>query len=138
MHEFDDTALELRLRAVLKEHLGPLPLELTVAELERRRARRDWLRRRRHITLGIGLAAALMLPAGWLAVGAPMPRLPAPKAIVIAPTPPPSRPSNLTRPNVEELGRPASGQLSAFGSTRLADGRVLLVVVPIPRSGSKR
>src|SRR5262245_811208 len=37
MRDLDDAALELRLREVLKEHLGALPLDLTVDSLARRR-----------------------------------------------------------------------------------------------------
>ena len=37
MPELDDAALERRLRGVLKEHLGALPLDLTVDALDRRR-----------------------------------------------------------------------------------------------------
>ena len=37
MPELDDAALERRLRGVLKEHLGALPLDLTVDDLDRRR-----------------------------------------------------------------------------------------------------
>lgn len=59
MREFDDAALELRLRGVLKEHLEGLPLDLTVGDLDRRRAAGGVARRvgrRRGMTL---LAAAL-------------------------------------------------------------------------------
>ena len=37
MPELDDAAIERRLRGVLKEHLGGLPLDLTVDALDRRR-----------------------------------------------------------------------------------------------------
>ena len=40
MPELDDAALERRLRGVLKEHLGALPLDLTVDALDRRREAR--------------------------------------------------------------------------------------------------
>jgi hypothetical protein len=136
MHELDDGALELELRRVLSDKLGTLPLELTAETLERRRTIRDQVRRRRRVVLGIGLAAAMILPAGWIVAGAPMLR-PPDTALVITPAPSalrsaspvrsPSATSNPTRPIVEELGAAASGQLSGFGSALLADGRVLLV-----------
>ncbi len=37
MRDLDDTAFERRLREVLEEHLGALPLDLTVDALDRRR-----------------------------------------------------------------------------------------------------
>ncbi len=74
MRELDDATLELQLRHTLREHLGSVPLTLTAEALERRRVVRDQARRRRRIVLGLGLAAALILPVGWLAAGAPLPR----------------------------------------------------------------
>ena len=71
MRELDDATLELQLRRVLNERLGRLPLELTAETLERRRATRDQVRRRRRIVLDLGLAAALVLrsdgsrPVAW-------------------------------------------------------------------------
>ena len=87
MRELDDAALEARLRGVLKEHLGALPLDLTVDALERRRdakgvARR--LGRGRGITLLA--AAALLLVGGALAAGSGFLRLPT----VVPPVPSPS------------------------------------------------
>jgi hypothetical protein len=83
MREFDDAALEIRLRGVLKEHLGLLPLDITVADLERRREVRDAARRRRRGLFALGLAAALLVPIGVL-VGGGRPRL---EAVMV---PPPS------------------------------------------------
>ena len=87
MHELDDAALELRLRQVLTEHLGSLPLEVTAEGLERRRLARDEARRRRRVLVGLGLAAALVLPAGWLAAGAPLPTPPVPLIALLTPEP---------------------------------------------------
>jgi len=74
MHELDDGALELRLRHVLTERLGSLPLGLTAEELERRRRAHVQGRARRRPLIVLGLAAALLVPVGWLAAGAPLPR----------------------------------------------------------------
>lgn len=74
MRELGDVALESQLRRVLADRLGSLPLELTVEGLEQRRATRDHGRRLRRTVIGLGLAAALILPAGWLAAGTPFPR----------------------------------------------------------------
>ena len=128
MRELDDAKLELELRRVLSEQLGTLTLDLTRDALERRRAIRDGARRRRRNVVLLGLAAAVLLPAGWLAAGAPAPR-PAPLVTVVTPSPSPvpSVAPEPTHPIVEELGRSSTGQLSAFGSALLSDGRVLLV-----------
>ena len=88
MREFDDAALELQLRGVLRERLGGLPLDLDVATLERRRRERELARRRRRTMLGLGLAAALVLPAGWLVAGG-WRQPPDRTAVVVAPTSPP-------------------------------------------------
>jgi hypothetical protein len=69
MHEFDEAALERRLRSVLREHLGSLPLDITVEDLERRREVRDAARRRHRGLVVLGLAAALLVPLGLLAGG---------------------------------------------------------------------
>ena len=45
MRDFDDAALEARLRDVLKERLGALPLDLTVEALDRRREAKEADRR---------------------------------------------------------------------------------------------
>jgi hypothetical protein len=86
MRDLDDTALERRLREVLDERLGALPLDLTVETLERRRETRRSARRigrGRGITL---LAAALLLAGGALAAGSGLLRRPA----VVPPVPDPS------------------------------------------------
>ncbi len=70
MRDLDDAALERRLRGVLKEHLGALPLDLTVDALDRRReakGRCPTVGRSRGMTLLA--AAALLLVGGALAAG---------------------------------------------------------------------
>ena len=87
MPELDDAALERRLRGVLKEHLGALPLDLTVDDLDRRREAKGVARRSgrgRGITLLA--AAALLLVGGALAAGSGLLRLPT----VVPPVPEPS------------------------------------------------
>ncbi len=87
MPELDDAALERRLRGVLKEHLGALPLDLTVDALDRRREAKGVARRSargRGITLLA--AAALLLVGGALAAGSGLLRLPT----VVPPVPEPS------------------------------------------------
>jgi hypothetical protein len=74
--QFDHATLERQLRRSLRLHLDPMVVELDAPALEaRRRARRrtQSMRRRRAI---LGLAAALALPAAWLAMGAPLPDIP--------------------------------------------------------------
>ena len=86
MPELDDAALERRLRGVLQEHLGALPLDLTVDALDRRREAKGVARRSgrgRGITL---LAAAALLVGGALAAGSGILRLPS----VVPPVPEPS------------------------------------------------
>ena len=73
MRELDETELEPVLRRVLTERLGSLPMELTAVSLERRRVVRDQERRRRRVLTGLAFAAALVIPVGWLAAGAPLP-----------------------------------------------------------------
>jgi hypothetical protein len=68
MREYEDAELEPRLRGVLRQHLGALPLDLTVEALDRRREVRDAARRRRAL-VALGLAAALLVPLGVLAGG---------------------------------------------------------------------
>ncbi len=87
MPELDDAALEVRLRGVLKEHLGALPLDLTVDALDRRREANGVARRSaraRGVTLVA--AAALLLVGGALAAGSGLLRLPT----VVPPVPAPS------------------------------------------------
>ena len=65
MRDLDDTALERRLREVLEEHLGALPLDLTVDALDRRREARGVARRfRRGRGMTLLAAAALLGYAG--------------------------------------------------------------------------
>ena len=85
MRELDDTVLERRLREVLDERLGALPLDLTVGALERRRETRRAARRfgrGRGMTL---LAAAAVVGGGALAAGSGILRLPS----VVPPVPSP-------------------------------------------------
>jgi hypothetical protein len=87
MPELDDAALERRLRGVLQEHLGALPLDLTVDAVDRRREAKGVARRSgrgRGITLLA--AAALLLVGGALAAGSGILRLPS----VVPPVPAPS------------------------------------------------
>ena len=122
MREFDDAALELRLRGVLKEHLGSLPLDLTVDDLERRRQLRDRTRRRRG-WLVLGIAAALILPAGSILMIGGRPEFlawvaPAPSADPVAPTTPPTAaPSLAVAPS-----SPAVSLLTGNGSIILPLG----------------
>jgi hypothetical protein len=100
MRELDDTVLERRLREVLDERLGALPLDLTVGALERRRETRRAARRSgrgRGITL---LAAALLLVGGALAAGsgllrrqAIVPPVPDPSVVAVATASPDASPS---------------------------------------------
>jgi hypothetical protein len=77
MPELDDAALERRLRGVLKEHLGPLPLDLTVETLDRRQeAKRRARRSGRGRSFTLLAAAALLLMGGALAAGSGILRLP--------------------------------------------------------------
>jgi hypothetical protein len=95
MPELDDAALELRLRGVLKEHLGALPLDLTVEALDRRREAMGPARRfgrGRGITLLA--AAALLLVGGTLAAGSGVLRLPS----MVPPVPAPSSAVPVTAP----------------------------------------
>ena len=87
MPELEDAMLERRLRGVLKEQLGALPLDLTVDALDRRREAKGVARRSgrgRGITLLA--AAALLLVGGALAAGSGLLRLPS----VVPPVPEPS------------------------------------------------
>ena len=87
MPELDDAALERRLRGVLKEHLGALPLDLTVDALDRRREAKGVARRSgRGRGMTLLAAAALLLVGGALAAGSGLLRLPT----VVPPVPEPS------------------------------------------------
>lgn len=109
MREHDEAALELRVRQVLADRLGSLSLDLTAEALERRRAARDQARRRRRALLGLGLAAALVLPAGWLAAGAPLPEPRQPALVVTTqtvavPTPTDQRAESTATPSATPTG----------------------------------
>ena len=87
MPELDDAALERRLRGVLQEHLGALPLDLTVDALDRRREAKGVARRSgRGRGMTLLAAAALLLVGGALAAGSGLLRLPT----VVPPVPAPS------------------------------------------------
>src|SRR6187397_671767 len=87
MRELDDAALEGRLRDVLKDHLGSLPLDLTVDALDRRREAKGVARRfGRGRGMTLLAAAALLLVGGALAAGSGLLRLPT----VVPPVPAPS------------------------------------------------
>jgi hypothetical protein len=137
MPEFDDAALERRLRGVLKEHLGALPLDLTVETLDRRReARARRLGRGRGVTLLA--AAALLLVGGALAAGSGLlrqtPSVPPvlePSVIAVATatpdaTVPSASPIPVAGPGgvwipVGTMGTPRTNN----AAVRLLDGRVL-------------
>lgn len=101
MREYDDAALELRLRGVLREHLDGLPFDLTADALDRRREVRDAARRRRRALVALGMAAALLVPVGVL-VGGVRPLL---DAIVVPLRSAPPVPSNalLAAPSRSEV-----------------------------------
>jgi hypothetical protein len=148
MRELDDAALERRLRGVLKEHLGALPLDLTVDALDRRReakARARRFGRGRGMTL---LAAAALLVGGALAAGSGILRLPT----VVPPVPEPSAIAVVTAspdatvPTPSESAAPSASPIPVAGpggvwipvgsmgtprtyhdAVRLLDGRVLVV-----------
>jgi hypothetical protein len=149
MPELDDAAFERRLRGVLKEHLGALPLDLTVDDLDRRREAMGVSRgfgRGRGITLLA--AAALLLVGGAVAAGSGIlrwpslvPPVPEPSVIAVA-TPAPDG----TFPSPSELAAPSASSIPVAGpegvwiptgsmvmprrspaAVRLLDGRVLLV-----------
>ena len=149
MPELDDAALERRLRGVLKEHLGALPLDLTVDALDRRREAKGVARRSgrgRGITLLA--AAALLLVGGALAAGSGLLRLPT----VVPPVPEPSviavatASPDATSPSPSESAAPSASPIPVAGpggvwipvgsmvtprdghdAVRLLDGRVFVV-----------
>lgn len=137
MPELDDAALERRLRAALKEHLGPLPFDLTVETLDRRREAKGVARRPaggRGMTLLA--AAALLLVGGALAAGAGLLRQ-TPLVVVATASPDAKVPRESTAPP-SATPIPVAGPGGAWipvGSmstprarhyaVRLLDGRVL-------------
>ena len=147
MPELDDAAFERRLRGVLNEHLGALPLDLTVDALDRRREAKGLARRsRRGRGITLLAAAALLLVGGALAAGSGflrlptvVPPVPAPSfAVVTAPSPKATSPSKSAAPSASPV--PVAGTGGAwiptgpmvttrFNSTamRLQDGRVLVL-----------
>jgi Kelch motif len=157
MPELDDAALERRLRGVLKEHLGALPLELTVYDLARRRKARGVARRfgrGRDITLFA--AAALLLVGGALVAGSGLLRLPsvvppvpAPSAVAVATASP-----DATLPSPPESVAPPASPIPVAGpggvwiqtgsmvtprdghaAVQLLDGRVLVMGGRTPADG---
>ena len=149
MPELDDAALERRLRGVLKEHLGALPLDLTIDALDRRREAKGVARRSaRGRSMTLLAAAALLLVGGALAAGSGLLRLPT----VVPPVPEPSviavatASPNATFPSPSESAAPSASPIPVAGpggvwipvgtmvtprswhtAVRLLDGRVLLV-----------
>ena len=118
MRELDDAALERRLREVLKERLGALPLDLTVDALDRRREAKGVARRSgrgRGITLFA--AAALLLVGGALAAGSGILRLPS----VVPPVPEPSviavatASPDATSPSPSESAAPSASPIPVAG-----------------------
>ena len=138
MPELDDAALERRLRGVLKEHLGSLPLDLTVDVLDRRREAKGFARRSaggRGMTLLA--AAALLLVGGALAAGAGLLRQ-TPVVVVATASPDAKVPRESTAPSATPI--PVAGPGGVWipvGSmstprtnntaVRLLDGRVLAI-----------
>jgi len=149
MRDIDDAALERRLRGVLQEHLGALPLDLTVDAIDRRREANGLDRpsgRGRSMTLLA--AAALFLVGGALAVGSGLLRLPS----VVPPVPGPSvvaiatASPDATSPDPSESAAPSASPIPVAGpggvwiptgsmvtpryghdAVQLRDGRVLVV-----------
>ena len=149
MPELDDAALERRLRGVLKEHLGALPLDLTVDALDRRREAKGVARRSgRGRSITLLAAAALLLVGGAWAAGSGLLRLPT----VVPPVPEPSvvavatASPDATSPSPSESAAPSASPIPVAGpggvwiptgtmvtprsyqmAVRLLDGRVLVV-----------
>jgi len=149
MRDLDDAALEARLRGVLKERLGALPLDLTVDALDRRWEAKGVARRLgrgRGITLLA--AAALLLVGGALATGSGLLRLPTvippvpePSIVAVATASPDARspgPSESAAPSANPIPVAGPGGVwipvgtmvtprSGHAAVRLLDGRVLVV-----------
>jgi hypothetical protein len=123
MRERDDADLELRLRQMLADRLGSMPLELTAYDLVARRLSRERERRRRRGLLVLGLAAAVLLPAGWLAAGAPLPKPNDATAVMIDPSPTPAPSSDADAP-----GQPLPTSTQAPDVSGSGPARDLLVV----------
>jgi hypothetical protein len=149
MPELDDAALERRLRGVLQERLGALPLDLTVDALDRRREAKGVAPRSgRGRAMTLLAAAALLVVGGALAAGSGILRLatvvppvPEPSVIAVATASPDATsegPSESAAPSaspipvagpggvwipVGTMGTPRAGQ----DAVRLLDGRVLVV-----------
>ena len=118
MRELDDAALERRLRGVLKEHLGALPLDLTVDALDRRREAKGVARRfGRGRGMTLLAAAALLLVGGALAAGSGLLRLPS----VVPPVPDPSvvavatASPDATSPSPSESAAPSASPIPVAG-----------------------
>ncbi|MEP6640153.1 MAG: hypothetical protein ABJC39_12460 [Chloroflexota bacterium] len=104
MRDFDDAALELRLRGVLKERLGSLLLDISVNDLEHRRHVREMARRRRGwVTLG--LVAVLILPVGAILMTGGRP----PFLATVAPTPVATPVITTTPPTAGPSAGPSTG-----------------------------
>jgi hypothetical protein len=149
MPELDDPALERRLRGVLQEHLGALPLDLTVVALDRRREAKVVARRSgRGRSMTLLAAAALLLVGGALAAGSGLlrmpsviPPLPAPSVVAVATASPDATsasPSESAAPSASPIAVagprgiwiPTGSMVtprSAHAAVRLLDGRVLVV-----------
>jgi hypothetical protein len=149
MREVDDTALEARLRGVLKEHLGAQPLDLSVEALDRRRVAKEVARRRgRRRGITLLAAAALLLGGGALAAGSGIlrspslvPPVPSPSFVAVATASPdetsPS-PTDSAAPSASPIPTAGPGGVwiptgamgtprSGHAAVRLLDGRVLAV-----------